>query len=96
MLKEINPDESQGDITEELWNYVYERDNGLCQICGKAGTEIHHIIFKSHGGNNFANNLILLCYYCHHVNIHLKYNVTVQDLYKRVKQNEQLLRESLV
>jgi 5-methylcytosine-specific restriction endonuclease McrA len=53
------------DIDEELYNYIIERDNGLCQICGFPGNNIHHILYRSEGGRHFADNLILLCIKCH-------------------------------
>ena len=36
-----------------------------CAICGNDGEEIHHIIPKSEGGNDTADNLVLLCHECH-------------------------------
>jgi len=46
---------------------VLHRDNYTCQICGKTHTrlEVHHIIFRSHGGTDDENNLITLCEECH-------------------------------
>lgn len=95
-LKDIDPDYNYSEVTEELWQYVYARDNGLCQICGGKGEEEHHLIFKSHGVINSANNLILLCIKCHKINIHLWYDVSVKDLRMRVHNNEITFREALV
>ena len=46
---------------------VLHRDSYTCQICGKthARLEVHHIIFRSHGGTDDENNLITLCEECH-------------------------------
>lgn len=62
-FKEVDPDKEYE--LEELQEYVVERDNRLCLICGKAGSHVHHIIFRSHGGRHYTNNLALLCFQCH-------------------------------
>lgn len=37
----------------------------FCRVCGKAGYERHHIIFRSHGGPDEDWNLVRLCRGCH-------------------------------
>lgn len=48
---------------------VLNRDEYKCQICkGKhkdSKLEVHHIIFRSQGGSDEAENLITLCHTCH-------------------------------
>ena len=48
---------------------VLNRDNYTCQYCkGKhkdSKLEVHHIIFRSHGGSDKESNLITLCHTCH-------------------------------
>jgi 5-methylcytosine-specific restriction endonuclease McrA len=45
---------------------AYERANGICELCKCArGTDVHHIIFRSHCGTSNLNNLALLCPACH-------------------------------
>lgn len=45
---------------------AYERANGICELCHSAqGTEIHHIVFRSHMGTSDMSNLALLCQDCH-------------------------------
>ena len=48
---------------------VLNRDNYTCQCCrGKhkdSKLEVHHIIYRSQGGSNKADNLITLCHTCH-------------------------------
>jgi len=41
----------------------------LCEVCNKPASQIHHIRFKSHGGDNSLKNLAGLCVGCH-VNAH--------------------------
>jgi 5-methylcytosine-specific restriction endonuclease McrA len=50
---------------------VRKRDGGKCRACGKPGTEVHHIVYRSHGGKDVASNLILTCMRCHRA-IHAK------------------------
>ena len=45
--------------------WAYERDKGLCVLCGAMATEVHHIEFRSHGGLSNLNNLACLCRDCH-------------------------------
>jgi len=48
---------------------VLNRDGYICQCCkGKhkdSKLEVHHIIFRSHGGSDEESNLITLCHTCH-------------------------------
>lgn len=45
---------------------AYERANGICELCKCArGTDVHHIIFRSHCGTSDMSNLALLCQDCH-------------------------------
>lgn len=48
---------------------ILNRDYYTCQYCkGKhkdSKLEVHHIIFRSHGGSDEAGNLITLCHTCH-------------------------------
>ena len=46
---------------------VLHRDNYTCQCCGKKHVrlEVHHIIFRSKGGTDDENNLIIVCKKCH-------------------------------
>lgn len=38
-----------------------KRDSGRCVLCGNPQVEMHHIIFRSHGGINDRRNLVALC-----------------------------------
>jgi len=45
---------------------VLERDNFTCQNCGcYTENAPHHIIFRSHLGDDSLENLVLLCPVCH-------------------------------
>lgn len=43
---------------------VRERDK-WCVICGEEGQDIHHVVYKHHGGKDTEDNLVLLCKSCH-------------------------------
>jgi len=39
---------------------------GVCRrCCARWGTELHHLVKRSHGGDDVADNLIPLCRDCH-------------------------------
>ena len=44
---------------------AYERDNGLCVICGSLASQCHHIVYRSHLGTSILSNLACLCLQCH-------------------------------
>ena len=44
---------------------VYERDNGLCVVCGKRGLPEAHYIPRSAGGLGIEQNIVCLCRECH-------------------------------
>jgi len=97
-LKEVDPYKEYKEITEDLVQYIRLRDYDLCQITGGKGTEIHHIVFKSHGGTNKPNNLILLSKKGHMLQHGLlREKIVLQkELLDRVLKNERKLRRSMV
>lgn len=54
-------------IPKKLIKAILERDNGICQHCGRPGENIHHIIFGGIGRRRIhaKENLITLCLDCH-------------------------------
>lgn len=49
---------------------IGEQDVWMCEACTRQfhinnGLEIHHIIFRSHGGTDDVKNCICLCVKCH-------------------------------
>ena len=93
----IIPDECHEEVDEELWNYVRERDNDMCQHpdCGGPGHECHHIVYRSHGGRHKASNLIWLCGDHHYIE-HNRKAYSRKYFLNKVKLNELKLRERLV
>ncbi|MCU1285406.1 MAG: endonuclease [Acidobacteriales bacterium] len=50
---------------------ILDRDNWRCQFCGaRSNLQIHHVLFRSHGGPDSEDNLITACATCHH-QVHL-------------------------
>lgn len=40
---------------------IYQGEVVLCEVCGRHTVNIHHVLFKSQGGGDEAENLIALC-----------------------------------
>lgn len=56
----------QRHVKNYLAHYGYGvHDVILCQSCGAVAVDIHHIIYRSRGGSDEADNLIALCRKCH-------------------------------
>lgn len=45
--------------------FVMKRDGGKCRCCKRRGAEVHHLKYRSQGGDHDPNNLALLCKTCH-------------------------------
>ena len=54
-------------IPKKIIKTVLERDDGICQYCGKPGQNIHHIAYGGTGRvrRHIKENLITLCLDCH-------------------------------
>ena len=52
-------------ITSRVKKAVYERDRGLCVVCGRAGIPEAHYIPRSKGGLGIEQNIVCLCRGCH-------------------------------
>ena len=48
---------------------VFDRDK-FCVLCGKPPTDLHHVIFRSHGGDDSKENCVALCHDCHENKAH--------------------------
>jgi len=49
---------------QQAWGYA-EDEWVPCERCGGTAVDIHHIVYKSHGGTDDFDNLIGLCRKCH-------------------------------
>lgn len=54
-------------VDKKIYDKVYERDKGICRLCGKTDIELHHIRYRSERKDliNDVNNCIMLCTSCH-------------------------------
>ena len=53
-------------VTDETYKKVYERDKGICQLCGTSqNLQLHHILGRGKTLTNDINNCIMLCENCH-------------------------------
>lgn len=46
---------------KRAYRSVRNRDNNRCIICGLNVTEVHHVIYRSHGGITDKRNMVCLC-----------------------------------
>ena len=52
-------------ISTKVKTAVYDRDGGLCVICGKPGSPDAHFVPRSKGGLGIKENIVTLCRECH-------------------------------
>jgi hypothetical protein len=102
VAKMINPDISgkdyqNGDCKDyyTVRYFVFARDEYTCQVCHKKNKILHthHILYKSEGGTNRADNLITVCSDCHTSENHKQGSI----LYKWMKEHKKVkqYRESV-
>lgn len=48
-------------MRRQVYEAVADRDDYLCRVCGTKAVDVHHIVFRSHGGADVPENLICLC-----------------------------------
>lgn len=53
------------DISDEVKQIVFERDNGRCVVCGRHGIPDAHYKRRSQGGLGIEQNVVTLCLKCH-------------------------------
>lgn len=55
------------DTPEDIKNEVLKLDSHACRSClsKSKGLHVHHIVYRSEGGQHLIENLITLCFYCH-------------------------------
>jgi 5-methylcytosine-specific restriction endonuclease McrA len=51
----------------------------LCENCGKTAIDIHHLKFRSQGGQDVIENLMALCRECH-FEVHNGTRIKTEDL----------------
>ena len=92
-------------------NYGYEntramvlsRDGHTCRCCGgkrkDSRLEVHHIIYRSHGGSDDPENLVTLCHTCHKKlhdgNLNIKANGLKKGTLKHATQMNSIRKQLL-
>lgn len=70
--------------------FVFVRDNYTCQVCKKQNKILntHHLLYKSKGGSDGADNLITVCTDCHSSENHKEGGILYEWMikHKRVRQ----------
>lgn len=56
---------NKGKFSKAVRKAIIERDNGLCVRCGRPYEDIHHIQFRSQGGEGTIDNGACVCRSCH-------------------------------
>lgn len=63
------PRKLKGKALAKLNALIYERDQHSCVVCKQwveDGHKFHHVVYKSHGGDDSLENGVLLCDECHY------------------------------
>lgn len=66
--------------TMTAYDEAVKRDDARCRVCGRLDYAVHHIKFRSMGGDNSVDNLVCLCNECHDdvhahkIALHVTYN----------------------
>ena len=94
IAKMINPDikgeEYQNGDCKDYYDvryFVFARDNYTCQVCKKKNKVLHthHIVYKSKGGTDRADNLISVCTDCHTSENHKQGGILYEWMLKKKK-----------
>lgn len=67
--------------------FVFARDNYTCQVCKKRNKVLntHHLLYKSKGGSDRADNLITVCTDCHSTENHKESGILYEWMIKHKK-----------
>ena len=75
---------------KDVGYFVFARDNYTCQVCKKQNKILntHHLLYKSRGGSDRADNLITVCTDCHSSENHSEGGILYEWMikHKKVKQ----------
>lgn len=92
--KMINPDIANKEYQNgqcvgyfDVRYFVFARDNYTCQVCKKQNKILctHHLLYKSKGGSDRADNLITVCTDCHSSENHKESGILYDWMMKNKK-----------
>lgn len=52
-------------ISQKTKRIVYDRDEGMCVVCGRPGLPEAHYVPRSKGGLGIEQNIVTMCRACH-------------------------------
>ena len=92
-IKKIATEELRDNDNYNYYNkryYVFNRDGYTCQCCKKQNNKLklHHIVYKSKGGTDSADNLITVCETCHSSENHQKGGIFYNWMLKKKKNRQ--------
>jgi 5-methylcytosine-specific restriction endonuclease McrA len=74
---------------------ILERDI-YCRLCGGGDSlQVHHITYRSQGGKDTLDNLILLCLYCHQ-KVHSNKKLYQPMLLEKVRKDENIRQNDII
>ena len=77
------------DISKKVKDSVWERDRNRCIICGNPFAMPNaHYIPRSKGGLGIEQNIVTLCYNCHHNTDHTEYRQFMLEKIKKYLQSK--------
>lgn len=94
-------------INKKIVSEVLERSDGLCEVCSRQGSELHHIVFGSgkRQQQEKAESVIVLCFECHRgtMGVHgrdgrklnIKLKKKLQETYKEQGYKEDEIRKMM-
>lgn len=68
-LQEVDDAENSSQRHRSNKEYIWEKQEGKCLLCGDSIEQYHHIVPRSKGGSNSVKNVVGLCSKCH-VEVH--------------------------
>jgi 5-methylcytosine-specific restriction endonuclease McrA len=74
---------------KQVYFDYYDIDPGdfiACENCGKTAIDIHHLKFRSQGGQDVIENLMALCRECH-FEVHNGTKINTADLIEKHLKN---------
>jgi hypothetical protein len=66
------PTPKKNDPSDDLKQEVRDLDGNRCRFCGRSGValHVHHVLYRSEGGEHDVGNLLTLCNDCHNPMVH--------------------------
>ena len=86
MIQKTKQIRLKGKALADLVKEVVERDRHCCVVCRRwveDGVKPHHVCYKSHGGSDTLDNMVVLCNDCHYAVHHGKNSAEVKDKIRR-------------